>query len=232
MSLNDIKPQFYIVNQKYEITVNPDDSHQYLKDEFRFRNCLTMWDKMFTTMSTQEIIIDMCPEISECQNLIDGKHPRIHFHGTILFSSRFAIASFLLKYSLKLSQKSSIQINEYRPEYWQKYITKQKDLMEYLCKTEGFSYPLKYSPKKSKDKPIHDFFQVEPTDPLDYIPKKRTKGGKTKIVSLIDEGSPESHNDSIKKKRIRPKDLFINPPNDNTLIKTKIITSTESEDNL
>lgn len=204
MSLTEIKPQFYEVGKAYEITVNPNDSHQCLKDEFRFRNCIDMWDKMFTNMKNQDMILKMYPEISEQQTLIDGKFPRIHFHGTISFVSRYAIASFLLKYSVILSSKSSIQINEHRPEYWFKYCTKQKDLMEYLCETNTYGYPLGYSSKKTLKIEQQVFFPVDPCDPPVLPSKRETKRGKQKIVSLIDEGSPSSDHDSINNKN-KPK---------------------------
>ena len=75
--------------------------------------------------------------------------------------------------------------------------------MEYLTETEGFIYPLTYE-KKSLKLPqikIDDFYHVDPLEPHVLPSKIETKGGKQKIVSLIDVASPTSPHDSIKKKK-------------------------------
>ncbi len=149
MTLNvpDIPVPFYDTNICYELTINPNDRNQYIQDEFRYRKFINYWSLTFRKMANQEMEIHLYPEISECQNLIDGKYPRIHFHGTIKFLSNYSISNFLLKYTYILSKASSVQLNNYRPDYWDKYCLKQHKLMKYLATTENHSYPLIYDNK-------------------------------------------------------------------------------------
>lgn len=178
---SEIKPPFYKVGEWYEITVNPDDNHQFINDEFRFRKVVDYITIVASHMHAQEIVMKLYPEISEIQHLIDGKYPRIHFHGKIKFNSKKALQKFLLKYSLCLSKFSSVQINNYRKEYWDKYCVKQSDIMQDLTTSENYVYPLVFS--KPRETPSFIF-------PESIVKRKKDKS-KAKDVRKV-----ESENDN------------------------------------
>ncbi len=159
---DEIPQPFYEIDTIYEITINPDDVHQKLNSEFRFRDVYSMFSKIFTNMCNQDMELVIYPEISEPTHIIDGKYPRIHFHGTIVFKKQHGLASFLIKYSFLLSKTASVQINTFRPEYWLQYCKKQKHLMEFICKDDNLRYPFKK--EKHKNVPKNNFFAPQETD--------------------------------------------------------------------
>ncbi len=146
--MTNVPQIFYNEKDTYEITINPDDNNQCLKDEFRYRLVLNKFSKLFQYMANQGILLNLYPEISEVQ-CINDKFPRIHFHGTLRFASRYAVGLFLLKYAYMLSQRCNTQINEFRPDYWPLYCKKQEHQMKYMTETECFDYPLVYAQTKA-----------------------------------------------------------------------------------
>ncbi len=145
---------FYKVGTQYEITINPSDKYQYFSDPFRFRAVYTKMNELCHILFRQSTDIILYPEISEPQSSQNEKHlPRIHFHGIIIFTNLNSLAYFLLYHFKKLSNISSIQINNYRPKYWPIYIQKQSVLMQYLCKNNALTYPIKnLAQKKTTNK--------------------------------------------------------------------------------
>lgn len=155
-----IKEPFYKKGTTYEITINPDDTRQKLKSEFRLREVITTFRNLAHNMSNQGINIVLYPEISEPQNVVNGSFPRIHFHGTVLFVDDYAVGQYLLKYLPLLSNISSTQINPFRETYWPKYITKQMPLMKYLCDNQGIAYPIYKSKQGGEKEEKMSFFQT------------------------------------------------------------------------
>lgn len=131
----------YTPKTTYEITINPDDKHQFFGSPRRL--------ELFTKTSQQLFIhglgdygiqYRLYPELSEPKALNkecrekSSSGSRLHYHGTIYLKDDAAVGLFLLKSQYCLTRWADVQINDYREEYWTKYCVKQKDIMKVLCK--------------------------------------------------------------------------------------------------
>lgn len=117
-------------NVTYEITINPDDRHQYGgKGDTRIQNVKSDLDDIFKNQN-EDILLHLLPEISTPQfgNNTTHKLARIHYHGVILLRTDQALRKFLLCMWHKITSISSIQLNPYRPDHWPVYCRKQQAL--------------------------------------------------------------------------------------------------------
>ena len=115
------------LNIIYEITLNPDDKHQFAnKGDSRFQNVKATVNDIFDKFHT-DIVFHLFPEMSMPQfgNSSTHRLSRCHYHGIILFKTSHALYEWLTIRWHSLTSFCSVQLNEYRPEHWDDYIRKQ-----------------------------------------------------------------------------------------------------------
>lgn len=120
----------------YEFTINGNDDAQWqgtfkaLKMRY-VRNRKLLREILFETPS---IKYKLYPEISMPQYGRGNKNavPRIHWHGVIRFPDEVSLLDWLLITQVKMAKYGSFQFNEFRPEYWPEYCTKNENLFSKL----------------------------------------------------------------------------------------------------
>ncbi len=134
-SIDEVK-SFYNVRTRYEITINPCDALQYFSKQNRIILFVTQLQKhLNNALTDNDIQFNIYLELSEpvALNKSDPRKSssgsRLHYHGTIYFPTALAVGKFLLHSQYLLIRFADVQINPYRPEYWDKYITKQCKIM-------------------------------------------------------------------------------------------------------
>lgn len=140
---------FYESNKIYEITLNPDNRHQYFDNIVREKKCIDYMIKMLTPLQ-ERCKWELYPELSEPRH---ANHetglPRWHWHGKIIFQTDEDIVFWLLTYQIKLQQHMDIKISDYRPDYWPLYIKKQTYMKKYL---QSHKLPYQLSHKTNRRK--------------------------------------------------------------------------------
>lgn len=153
---------FYKDRTIYEFTINPSDEHQYEGDPLRVSRFV----------STSNLIKDylgdytyyyLIPEISETRNSnpYSPHFPRIHYHGIILLKD---VEMFLLDSVTKLRKLGSIQINNFRPAYWTKYIKKQRLYVKRIPVIRNCSYKDIQAKAGGCDRNDHEGGKTSPID--------------------------------------------------------------------
>lgn len=139
---------FYKKDTLYEITINPCDKYQFAGDPYRVNKCVQFMSQLMNPLKELSEY-SMVPELSESRfGNIERKGSigsRFHYHGTIKFKDSLSIGKFLCWSIRQLQQRADIQLNEHRPEYWPKYLTKQKEIMKNLVKEANAPYIIKSS---------------------------------------------------------------------------------------
>jgi len=139
-SINDIEI-FYQRNTRYEITINPNDKHQFFGSVRRLELFVMSIQKLLIiAFDNYNIQYKLYLELSEpiainkdCATK-SSSGSRLHLHGTFECDSDIVMGLFLLKGQYYLSRWADIQINDYRKVYWPKYCCKQKLIMKALGK--------------------------------------------------------------------------------------------------
>lgn len=155
METNNKTPKTYTpdmleLNTCYEITINPDNSHQYL---------LAKGDRLelvYNYLYNYHLfkIKDHCnfklyPEFSNPSSDNIKGITRMHYHGTINFTSVEGIYMWYLYIYNGLKQISSVKVDTITSkETWKNYCTKNKDIMSMLCKHARVPYIMTHTNKK------------------------------------------------------------------------------------
>lgn len=137
----------YTRKTKYEITVNHDDSYQFIdhtKEDLthvkRFKSYYDMIHQYLIQIFDRfDIKYELYIELSEpkmCSQFAKGKpaSSRLHCHGTIEFPTNKSIGLWLLNSFHLLGTHCDVQINEYRPDYWPEYCRKQSRIISTIIK--------------------------------------------------------------------------------------------------
>lgn len=122
---------------KYEVSCSFIDKHQYINitqeplNSNRVNNHPLLRLKSFTKWLESKYLprfnncnYEFYVELSDPQNISERKYSRLHIHGIISFDSEYEILLFKLNDLYNLHRYGTIQFNEYRPNHWIKYITK------------------------------------------------------------------------------------------------------------
>lgn len=127
----------------YEMTLNAPDRGQYFNKETRATKCVEHYSTILELMRPYADYT-FYPELSQIRNSNPEKqhYCRWHYHGFIKFKDNLALAQWLVHSQYKLSKTVDYQINAYREEYWNKYCTKQEEIMKPLCKSLNIPYIL------------------------------------------------------------------------------------------
>lgn len=136
----------------YEITITPADNYQHYGSYKggRLRKFVTgIQSQLQQILDPYDIKYYLQIELSEPHININnnGKFPRLHYHGLIIFKTQLQAGIFLLESIYRLSRFSNITINKHdddREEYWAKYMNKQNEIMTLLCKEYQVPYQLKH----------------------------------------------------------------------------------------
>jgi len=136
-----IVPELFFKNGvSYEITVNPSDSMQHFASTVNRLNLFVKSMSPFMEVLKKTSTYDFYLEVSEQQKINNTtSQPRLHYHGMIKFNN---VASFMVFDHYVLGRALDIQFNHFRPDYWIKYIAKQKSLMSDLCAEHNVRYHL------------------------------------------------------------------------------------------
>lgn len=127
---------------QYEITINPDDKHQfYGKGHTRVNYFVEAMAKELDQWK-ESCAYSMALEVSMPQygNATRGSKPRLHYHGVIRFKDEVSIATFFIERAYKVRQWCDVQFNEFRPEHWPKYCAKNKAMMKSYCDAHHVPY--------------------------------------------------------------------------------------------
>ncbi len=132
---------FYNILKKYEVTINPNDKHQFFGSPRRLELFVMDVQKLLIkAFDNYNVKYRLYIELSEPKaiNKEDTRKcsagSRLHMHGYILFDSNLVLGNYLLKSQYYLSRWADIQVNEYREDYWSEYCVKQKPVMKALSK--------------------------------------------------------------------------------------------------
>lgn len=141
---------FYKIGEIYELTINPDNCHQYYEHINREHMCIKHMIKTMTPLIGYAEW-ELYPEISEATEMVGTKHgPRWHYHGKIKFLSNKGIVLFLLQHMANIAKQNSIKISEYRPDYWPQYIKKQSKVMQSYLKSINLVYQLNHKFRRTR----------------------------------------------------------------------------------
>lgn len=145
-------PLFYEINKFYEITINPCNEFQNTLEPFRFKrvheNMKDVFKKLFRKKYYEYYFV---PEISEPKfSNKSGSYPRIHYHGIIKYKSPTSVVGFLLSTFHKLREISSFQLNHLRPDHRNKYIHKQKKIIQPVLNQSELDYQLTNMSEKAQ----------------------------------------------------------------------------------
>lgn len=117
----------YTYNRIYEITIGPDDKHQFEKKDTRY---ILSREHIRTSLEDTNIKYCLYQEFSHQQHInTKSKFNRVHYHGIIVIP-RESLFSWVSHHLNQLRHSMDIQVNEYRPDYWYDYCTKQRYLYE------------------------------------------------------------------------------------------------------
>lgn len=122
---------------KYEVSCSFIDKHQFIDmtqeplNQNRLNNHPLLRLKTFVKWLEKKYLplfnncnYEFYLELSDPQLVMERKYARLHLHGIISFDSEYEILLFKLNDLYNLHRYGSIQFNEYRPNHWIKYITK------------------------------------------------------------------------------------------------------------
>lgn len=146
-NFNDIITHAMKINEKdYEITISPPPP-QIIKCEFsggtiqRFKEHYeSLAEDIITPLSQFCNKLILFPELSYTG--------RLHFHGIVNFKD---YCTWLVTCMIYLEKKCKIEINEYEPEYWDKYMTKDQKMITQFLKANKMKEVLTFpSPPKQK----------------------------------------------------------------------------------
>lgn len=84
-----VSPEKIILNQKYTLTINPNDAGQKWFSDIRQELSKADWDNYFNDNVNKYVRVKIFQEVS--------KAGRIHYHGTIEFSRNKGINEFFIK---------------------------------------------------------------------------------------------------------------------------------------
>lgn len=135
---------------KYEITCSFIDKYQQIDrtqeplNANRINNHPLLRLQLFTTWLEKKYLprfnncnYEFYLELSDPQRLDERKYSRLHLHGIISFDNEYELLKWKLNDSYNLSKYGNIQLNDYRPNYWLKYCT--KDYKKNLLVIEEFN---------------------------------------------------------------------------------------------
>lgn len=197
-NLQVIKPNFFQNGIRYELTVNPDDNHQFYESPLRHVRLSEFMRQFFMTHFDSLSNYHLIPEISEIQHSNKmGPYPRIHYHGVIIF---YDVYTFLLFNQYKLSKFSDFQFNLFRPDYWPKYITKQSPIINYQKTKVISNISLKYLIDE-KYQNIEGIIQI-PSSPILKTRRKlasEDQDERSEEMFLCGGSPPTKRHDSIKR---------------------------------
>lgn len=121
---------FYKVGIPYAVTINPSDEYQYYGYKDRYQRWREYMSLMLEPLTKLQIMYQIHAEISEPRlNSVatNKKGPRLHCHGTVVFTRRNGIRDFLLDILPKWAKHSMIDIDTIDDiGIWQDYCEKQK----------------------------------------------------------------------------------------------------------
>lgn len=125
----------------YEITINPDDKHQYYGKNCRLTRVVELvsreLDQCKGVMDYSLAVEVTMPQYGNAER---GSKPRIHYHGQVKFKDEMSVAEFFVERAYGLRQWSDVQFNKYRPEIWDEYCAKHKKFMLPYCKKYQVPY--------------------------------------------------------------------------------------------
>lgn len=155
----------YEANTTYEITCTFEDEWQGLKST----QCENPLQRLIHfskfIQCTYEKLLKHCKyelytELSDPQVIDKFKIPRLHLHGKITLGDWEEVLMFKLNTLPNIGKYGRIQINKYRPEHWDKYITKdQNEYGKWLRKYESIDFKKERIRKKKNKKETIDFFK-------------------------------------------------------------------------
>lgn len=123
-----IKPPFYVPNETYEITLNPNDKTQMYEYTDRLSEVVRIYRAKLLRHLAPCADYTIIVEVSEPTMVREQSYrPRIHFHGTVTLKDPM---KFLTEYFYVLASCCSIQISKLDKDYWEEYCLKQKALMQ------------------------------------------------------------------------------------------------------
>ncbi len=146
---------FYKKSIRYEITINPNDKHQYYGKTRRIelfvsfiQSCLKL------CFDNYGIQYKLYLELSEPRAINKDYHKksscgaRLHLHGWFMCPTDLSVGNYLLTSQYLLSRHSDVQINEYRKE-WLTYCKKQSPVIKALAKFHS-KVPYVFVPKMAQ----------------------------------------------------------------------------------
>ena len=124
---NVISPEEYILDKDYSITINPCDRFQYFGDV----------DRINKLKKRYELLLLEYPNVEHELYMEISRTGRLHFHGSIKFTSHKALLHYFLIHINEIMEVSNIDIDELKdPIVWMEYCRKSKHLIDVVVITK------------------------------------------------------------------------------------------------
>lgn len=121
---------FYKVGVPYAVTLNPSDEYQYFGYKERFQRWREYMSATLEPLNNFRIWYEFHAEISEpklASVACHKKGPRLHVHGTVIFTKRSGLRDFLIDLLPKWAKTNMVDIDTIsNADIWQEYCEKQK----------------------------------------------------------------------------------------------------------
>lgn len=122
-----ITPEELLINTKYSITLNPNDKRQYFGLTDRISKLRQFIEQQLLEVPNVKFYLHM--EIS--------KNGRLHFHGTVVFTTIESIKHFYIMKVNEWQDYYSIDMDTINDEkIWDAYCTKSKSIINEIISTE------------------------------------------------------------------------------------------------
>lgn len=137
--------KFQYDTNTYEFSINPNDKIQSFGSKNRFNHVIqTMHNKILRVVRDYKIQYKLYLECSHPHYNIhlNSIQPRLHYHGTITFATIHNVADFLVYVLPTLAKTCSVSVNEFRPDHWPEYVSKQAYIWKPYCNKKSLPYEL------------------------------------------------------------------------------------------
>lgn len=130
-SPSEKKPKvFYKRGTPYAVTINPSDAYQYYGYKDRYQRWREYMSLILEPLTKLQIMYEFHAEISEptlASVATNKKGPRLHVHGTVIFTRRNGLRDFLMDTLPNWAKTAMIDIDTIEDmNIWQEYCEKQK----------------------------------------------------------------------------------------------------------
>ncbi len=118
---------FYVIGEKYSVTLNPPDNHQYFGKKDRFHLFYNFVNEQMLMLGGRYVFFIELSEPNGFHTALSFKGPRLHLHGIVWFEDGASLRTFLNTGMYSLTRWTALDFDIIDDmSVWKKYIQKQK----------------------------------------------------------------------------------------------------------